>query len=121
MPPANLTRGARGGSPGKSVNDAAFRMSEEAANAEPGSVVDVRIRIEADDTAVSIGENQYVHTLKKKVLDVKNLSHLDPERCLRLFFFGRELANTTLLKDCPGVESDVVIIGYITTPDATPS
>ena len=90
-------------------------MSEEAANSEPGATTDVRVRIEADDTAVSIGVNQYVHTLKKKILDVKGLPDMDT-KCLRLFFFGREMDNMSRIKDCPGVEPDVVLIGYISTP-----
>lgn len=83
----------------------------------PGSILDLAVRIGGviEDIRVSIGENEYVDTLKRKVLDCRAPNQNLPTSELRLFFYGQELPDARQLKSCRGIESDVVIIGVLSS------
>lgn len=97
------------------AHDAPFRRPAADSNGDPGALLDLQVRIGADDISVSIGENEYVDVLKRKIMDCKGTPG-QATRALRLFFYGKELKEAQRLKDCAGIETDVVLIGNLHTP-----
>ena len=89
------------------------RRSLAGTDEDPGVRLDLAIRCNCltADIRVSIGENEHVDFLKRMVLDADNRDL--PTSALRLFFYGVELTDSKQLKCCPGIESDVVVIGTI--------
>lgn len=98
---------------GQRQPDAPFRRPAADTNGDPGALLDLQIRIGATDISVSIGENEYVDVLKRKIMDCKGSADQSIS-ALRLFFYGKELKGAQRLKECRGIESDVVLIGHIT-------
>jgi hypothetical protein len=102
----------------RNMKDGPWMHSCEATGSDPGQLLDLYVRIVADDTTVSIGENEYVYILKRKILDCKGGTS-QPVSSIRIFFYGHELRDDAQLKDCRGImksiEAGVCVIGQMAT------